>query len=147
METCTCSIRVLFVVWNVLRGLRLVAWLHSFLCLTFVSGLQGVSSRFVFDARVGAGVLGLYGSSGVGKTTLCKALCDYFSGEFFGRVCYVDVGELSRMGVVCHVERNETLRLQRAKLILERMCGFDEVALRRIKDSGQVIFVLSILAS
>jgi hypothetical protein len=147
METCTRSIRVLYVFWNVFRGLSWGTWLHSFLCLTFVSGLQGVSSRFVFDARVGAGVLGLYGTSGVGKTTLCKALCDYFSGEFFGRVCYVDVGETSRMGVVCHVERDETLRLQRAKLILERMCGFDEVALRRITDSGQVIFVLSILAS
>lgn len=112
--------------------------------MTFASGLQSVSSRFVEDARVGAGVLGLSGTSGVGKTTLCKALCDYFFGEFLGRVCYVDVGVASRMGVGWHAERNEASRLGRVKLILERLCGFDKDALRKITDSRQVIFVSSI---
>jgi hypothetical protein len=115
--------------------------------MTFVSGLQSVSSRFVFDARVGARVLGLSGTSGVGKTTLSKALCDYFFGEFLGRVCYVDVGVASRMGVGWHAERNEASRLGRVKLILERLCGFDKDALRKITDSRQVIFVSSILTS
>jgi Ni2+-binding GTPase involved in maturation of urease and hydrogenase len=104
--------------------------------MTFVSGLQIASSRFVKNARVGAGVLGVYGTIGVGKSTLCKALCDSFSGEFFGRVCYVDVGE-----------RNKASKLQQMKLILERLCGFDKDALRRITHSRQVIFVSSILIS
>ena len=39
--------------------------------------------------------LGLYGMGGVGKTTLCKAMCAFFQGEFGGRVCYVEHRSLS----------------------------------------------------
>lgn len=36
--------------------------------------------------------LGLYGMGGLGKTTMCKALCNHFQKEFNGRVCHVELG-------------------------------------------------------
>lgn len=36
--------------------------------------------------------LGLYGMGGLGKTTMCRALCRYFHEDFYGRVCHVELG-------------------------------------------------------
>lgn len=36
-------------------------------------------------------MVGLYGFAGLGKTTLCKCLCDFYFKKFHGRVCYIDL--------------------------------------------------------
>jgi GTPase SAR1 family protein len=40
----------------------------------------------------GARVVGLYGTGGVGKTTIAKVLCNQKFGEFAGKVCLVELG-------------------------------------------------------
>jgi len=35
--------------------------------------------------------LGLYGMGGVGKTTLCVAMCSFHQVEFHGRACHVEL--------------------------------------------------------
>ena len=104
-----------------------------------VSGLQVVSSQFVQDITVGAPVLGLHGTSGLGKSTLCKALCDYFSGKFLGRVCHVELGETLRMAKVSHSGLDEASKMKRQHLMLQKLCSFDKGLLSRITDSGQVM--------
>ncbi|KAG0561331.1 hypothetical protein KC19_9G056000 [Ceratodon purpureus] len=79
--------------------------------------------RFVKFASMGAAVMGLYGTTGGGKTTLSKALCDYFSAEFLGRVCHVEFGEGSRM--------------KRQGVMLENLCGIERDVLDRLTDVRQ----------
>ncbi|KAG0623404.1 hypothetical protein M758_3G172500 [Ceratodon purpureus] len=86
------------------------------------------SSRFVNDASAGPSVLGLYGTTGRGKTTLCKALCDHFSAEFVGRVCHVDLGEMSRT--------------KWQKMMLENLCGIEKDVLDRLTDECQGLELL-----
>ncbi|KAG0626642.1 hypothetical protein M758_2G140400 [Ceratodon purpureus] len=86
------------------------------------------SSRFVNDGSAGPSVLGLCGTTGRGKTTLCKALCDHFSAEFLGRVCHVELGEGSRM------------ELQ--EMMLKRLCGFERDVLDRVTDYRQGLELL-----
>jgi ABC-type dipeptide/oligopeptide/nickel transport system ATPase subunit len=92
--------------------------------------MQIARGRFVKDASVGAAVMGLYGTTGCGKTTLSKALCDYFSAEFLGRVCHVELGEGSRM--------------ERQGMMLENLCGIERDVRDRLTDVRQVfqIFIL-----
>jgi GTPase SAR1 family protein len=40
----------------------------------------------------GARVVGLYGTGGVGKTTIAQVLCNQKFGEFAGKVCLVELG-------------------------------------------------------
>ncbi|KAG0581319.1 hypothetical protein KC19_4G242500 [Ceratodon purpureus] len=98
---------------------------------------QIVSSQFVQDITVGAPVLGLHGTSGLGKSTLCKALCDYFSGKFLGRVCHVELGETFRMAKVSHSGLDEASKMKRQHLMLQKLCSFDKGLLSRITDTGQ----------
>ncbi|KAG0605267.1 hypothetical protein M758_9G044500 [Ceratodon purpureus] len=88
-----------------------------------------LSSRFVNDAS-GTSVLGLYGTTGRGKTTLCKALCDHFSAEFLGRVCHVELGVTSKM--------------KRQKTMLERLCGIERDVLDRLTDVRQGLELLRV---
>ena len=39
--------------------------------------------------------VGLYGTGGMGKTTMCKALCNELFTEFRGRVCHAELEKLS----------------------------------------------------
>jgi Ni2+-binding GTPase involved in maturation of urease and hydrogenase len=39
----------------------------------------------------GVCVVGLYGVGGIGKTSICKVLCNEYSGEFKGRVCHAEL--------------------------------------------------------
>lgn len=39
----------------------------------------------------GCKILGIYGVGGIGKTTICKALCNELSNEYEGRVCHIEL--------------------------------------------------------
>ena len=36
-------------------------------------------------------MIGLYGVGGMGKTEICKMMCNEMDGEFDGKVCYVEL--------------------------------------------------------
>ncbi|KAG0606089.1 hypothetical protein M758_9G112900 [Ceratodon purpureus] len=94
-------------------------------------------NRFVRHKRVGAAVLGLYGTTGRGKTTLCKALCDHFSAEFLGRVCHVELGEMSRMKPEKMMLKRLKLMLKSLRLMLKNLCGIERDVLDGITDVRQ----------
>ncbi|KAG0561314.1 hypothetical protein KC19_9G054500 [Ceratodon purpureus] len=98
---------------------------------------EKVSSRFVNDGSAGPSVLGLYGTTGRGKTMLCKALCDHFSAEFLGWVCHVDLGEMTTM-------EEMMLKLKRVKLMLKNLCGFERDVLDRLTDYSQGLELLRV---
>lgn len=39
--------------------------------------------------------IGLYGMGGIGKTTLCKSLCNDYHAEFNGKVWHAELGKKS----------------------------------------------------
>jgi Holliday junction resolvasome RuvABC ATP-dependent DNA helicase subunit len=45
-------------------------------------------------------VIGLYGLGGMGKTQICKIMCNELDGEFDGRVCHVELGNQSKHDLV-----------------------------------------------
>ena len=47
--------------------------------------------------KYGACVVGLYGVGGIGKTTMCQALCNEFSARMQGRVCHIGLGIASNL--------------------------------------------------
>lgn len=83
----------------------------------------------------GTRILGLYGMRGMGKTLICKALCDHFSDEYSERVCYVEYSDGSYLELL--------------KLILEELTDIDEKALQKIRSekqvTGKVIVALQLL--
>ena len=68
--------------------------------------------------------LGLYGMGGLGKTTMCKALCNHFQKEFNGRVCHVELGCESPLTLQKKVLKN-LLRVRDD--LLERVTNASEV--------------------
>ncbi len=41
-------------------------------------------------------MIGLYGLGGMGKTQICKLMCNEMDGEFDGKVCHVELGKQSK---------------------------------------------------
>ena len=41
-------------------------------------------------------MIGLYGLGGMGKTQICKLMCNELDGEFDGKVCHVELGKQSK---------------------------------------------------
>ncbi|KAG0561334.1 hypothetical protein KC19_9G056300 [Ceratodon purpureus] len=94
-------------------------------------------NRFVRHKGVGAAVLGLYGTTGRGKTTMCKALCDRFFAEFSGRVCHVELGEMSTVKRQKMMGKRTKLMLKSLKLMLKKLCGIEGDVLDSITDVCQ----------
>ena len=45
-------------------------------------------------------MIGLYGVGGMGKTQICKIMCNEMDGEFDGKVCHVELGKQSKHELV-----------------------------------------------
>ncbi|KAG0562315.1 hypothetical protein KC19_9G136400 [Ceratodon purpureus] len=85
---------------------------------------EHLSSLFVEDTNSGVLLLGLYGMAGLGKTTMSKALTDYFHRELMGRVCHLELGDSSKA-------------LMRQKEVLEKLWGLKNDVLDGVKDVDQ----------
>lgn len=75
-----------------------------------------ILSRLFQDSSIhssGVKYLGLYGMGGLGKTTMCKALCSHFSSEFGSKVFHVELGG-----------HDEEHRLDRQKKLLQKLTPF-----------------------
>lgn len=45
----------------------------------------------------GARLLGVYGVDGIGKTTICQALCNDYLARMHGKVCHLELGSASNL--------------------------------------------------
>ena len=63
-------------------------------------------------------IMGLYGMGGIGKTTICKALCNELSQRFNEKVCHIELESASAI---------EMLRKALKKLTYKRHDILDEV--------------------
>ena len=48
-------------------------------------------------------MIGLYGMGGMGKTEICKMMCNEMDGEFDGKVYHVELGSQSEHELVTEV--------------------------------------------
>lgn len=70
-------------------------------------------------------VVGIHGVGGVGKTTICKVLCNEFSSRYHDKVSHVEFGRGSEMKL-----------LQKA---LKRLTTISHEILDELDDVGEVI--------
>ena len=54
-------------------------------------------SEVQVSERHGIRMVGLYGVSGIGKTTMCQVLCNKYLKEMEGRVFHAELGSASNM--------------------------------------------------
>lgn len=68
--------------------------------------------------------------SGIGKTTICKVLCNKFFDEFCGRVCHIELKSLDE-------QLKETHEKELLQKVLTSFTNNDEF-LHKLKDVTQV---------
>jgi GTPase SAR1 family protein len=52
--------------------------------------------------------VGIYGIGGIGKTTICKVLCNDYFEEFKGKVCHIELGVGKKLSTLQEVLRRLT---------------------------------------
>jgi len=77
--------------------------------------------------KLGCLYLGLYGMGGVGKTTLCGAMCSFYEVEFHGRVCHVELQHDTKYK-----------RVERLKHVIRQLRGLDDRVVEMINVESQV---------
>lgn len=65
-------------------------------------------NRVELSPRYGIRLVGLYGVGGIGKSTICKALCNNLFMNFRGRVCHVELGAGNELELVREMLRKLT---------------------------------------
>ncbi|KAG0627855.1 hypothetical protein M758_2G233100 [Ceratodon purpureus] len=80
----------------------------------------------------GVCVLGLYGMGGIGKTSICKALCNDFFTKFYGKVCHAELERGSKEGLLREVLKSLTSTGS------ERLNEFNEAHLRNALKEGSI---------
>ncbi|KAG0613296.1 hypothetical protein M758_6G092100 [Ceratodon purpureus] len=79
-------------------------------------------------------ILGIWGMSGLGKSTLCRTLCNYYYSKYNGKVCHVEFGGPDAT-VLAHHEK----AVSYGKQILGELTEASESVLSLITSSDQVI--------
>ena len=82
--------------------------------------------------------LGLYGMGGLGKTTMCKALCSYFGPSFNHKVYHLQIGSND-----CKI--SEKNLFERHKELLRKLIGLSEDEIKRIQNPRQVLLDQSLI--
>lgn len=82
----------------------------------------------MFNKEEGRQYLGLYGMGGVGKTTLCVAMCSYFQDQYCGKVLHVELIS----------DQLKERRLARLKRAVRQLTDFDKYVSNRIASEEQV---------
>lgn len=83
-------------------------------------------------------VVGVYGMGGLGKTLLCKALCNAFHSEFAGRVLHVELKRSCKESELRRKEETNQNTIEVQKLILEAVTDASPELLRNIRNVEQV---------
>lgn len=93
------------------------------------------------ENETGLLLLGLYGMAGLGKTTMSKAICDYFQTEFgMTRVCRL---ELSNVSTTRSLSLDESMKrkaeiLMHQKEVLDKLWCVEARVLSATSDTDQV---------
>ena len=93
--------------WTQMYNCKLWFLIEAFTCLV-AQAIWGTMNRVELSPRYGIGLVGLYGVGGIGKSTICKALCNNLFMNFHGRVCHVELGAGNELELVREMLRKLT---------------------------------------
>lgn len=79
---------------------------------------------------------GIYGMSGLGKTTLCKVLCNHYRQEFKGKVCHLQLRTSHVYGA--NSTFNDELELDNMRQVLKHLAKAPEHLVQQVMDLTQV---------